>query len=310
MKKSGISILLAVITLAVAGCQQNQIKPAGEVFLPPAAAGGGMVTIDNLAQQLGMKVAERAGSYYTLKNSGNTVLIFTFPDGQYFVNGKAIGQVGPVQESNGRFLVSQSLVSRIRSAMNAYAPPPQAQYPARKNLTGCIVIDAGHGGKDPGAIGRNGAYEKSINLAIAKDLKNLLEQRGLTVVMTRSSDRFVDLDERADIANRNNARLFVSIHSNARDDSSMRGFTVYVSRSPSSRSETVAESILRSMSGTGLENQGMGRADYRVLVGTKCPAVLVEVGYLSNSREASLLSSSGFQNRTAQAIDDGICDAL
>jgi N-acetylmuramoyl-L-alanine amidase len=128
--------------------------------------------------------------------------------------------------------------------------------------------------------------------------------------MTRSSDRFVDLDERADIANRNNAKLFVSIHSNARDDSSMRGFTVYVSRSPSNRSETVAESILRSMSGTGLENQGIGRADYRVLVGTRCPAVLVEVGYLSNSREASLLSSSSFQSRIAQAIADGVCDAF
>ncbi|MCX5635298.1 MAG: N-acetylmuramoyl-L-alanine amidase [Planctomycetota bacterium] len=309
MKKSGISILLAVITLAVAGCQQTQVKPSGEVFLPPAAAGG-MVTIEDLARQLGLKVAEKDSTYYTLKNSGNTVLIFTFPNGQYFVNGKVIGQVGRVEESNGRVLVSQFLVSQIRSAMNAYAPLPPTQYPARKNLAGCVVIDAGHGGKDPGAIGRNGAYEKSINLAIAKNLKNLLEQRGLTVVMTRSSDRFVDLDERADIANRNNAKLFVSIHSNARDDSSMRGFTVYVSRSPSGRSETVAESILRSMSGTGLENQGMGRADYRVLVGTRCPAVLVEVGYLSNSHEASLLIGSGFQNRIAQAIADGICDAF
>jgi len=64
------------------------------------------------------------------------------------------------------------------------------------------------------------------------------------------------------------------------------------------------------MSGTGLENQGIGRADYRVLVGTRCPAVLVEVGYLSNSREASLLSSSSFQSRIAQAIADGICDAF
>jgi hypothetical protein len=96
MKKSGISILLAVITLAVAGCQQTQVKPAGEVFLPPAAAGG-MISIDDLAQRLGLKVAERDSSYYTLKNSNNTVLIFTFPDGQYFVNGKALGQVGPVQ---------------------------------------------------------------------------------------------------------------------------------------------------------------------------------------------------------------------
>ncbi len=306
--KSALPVLLILIALAVAGCQQTEQKPQGEVLLPPPAAGG-MVSIDDLAGRLDLRIAERESSYYSLKNSANTVLIFTFSDGQYFVNGKALGPVGPVETSNGKIYVSESLLSRIRSAMKVYAPAAP-QYPAKKNLSGCVVIDAGHGGKDPGAIGRNGAYEKSVNLAIAKDLKNILQQRGLSVVMTRSSDKFVDLDERADIANRNDARLFVSIHSNARDDSSMRGYTVYVSRSSSGRSETLAESIIRSMSGTGLADQGMGRADYRVLVGTKCPAVLVEVGYLSNSREASMLASSSFQNRIAEAIADGIYSTL
>ena len=90
-----------------------------------------------------------------------------------------------------------------------------------------VVIDAGHGGNDPGAIGRTGLREKDVNLDIAKRVAGLLKKEGIEIIMTRSSDRFIPLGSRVDVANRMGADLFISIHSNANRVRSMNGFEVY-----------------------------------------------------------------------------------
>jgi len=90
-----------------------------------------------------------------------------------------------------------------------------------------VVIDAGHGGNDPGAIGKNGLKEKDVNLDIAKKLSNLLRQEGVETVLTRTNDRFIPLSTRVNIANRSGADLFISIHSNANRSRSLSGFEVY-----------------------------------------------------------------------------------
>ncbi|MDP2927419.1 MAG: N-acetylmuramoyl-L-alanine amidase [Candidatus Omnitrophota bacterium] len=90
-----------------------------------------------------------------------------------------------------------------------------------------VVIDAGHGGNDPGAIGRNGLKEKDVNLDIAKRLSSFLRVEGVQVVLTRSTDKFVSLSTRVSIANRSGADLFISIHSNANRSRSLCGFEVY-----------------------------------------------------------------------------------
>jgi N-acetylmuramoyl-L-alanine amidase len=90
-----------------------------------------------------------------------------------------------------------------------------------------IVIDAGHGGKDPGTIGKRGLREKDVNLDIAKRLSRLLRSDGVEVIMTRSTDTFVSLERRVDIANNSRADLFISIHSNANRVRRLNGFEVY-----------------------------------------------------------------------------------
>lgn len=90
-----------------------------------------------------------------------------------------------------------------------------------------VVIDPGHGGNDPGAIGRNGLKEKEVNLDIAKRLSSLLRAEGVQTVLTRSSDRFIPLSSRVSIANKSGADLFISIHSNAARARSLSGFEVY-----------------------------------------------------------------------------------
>jgi len=233
-------------------------------------------------------------------------MIFTVSGGQVYVNTKPVTTVGIVERTGGLTYVSKSLVSGIRSAMQSTAAA--APRPRFRRSSGTVVIDAGHGGKDPGATSVLGFYEKGINLSVAHKVAGLLSQRGLRVKMTRTSDYFVELEDRAAIANNLNADLFVSIHSDSFPKSTRRGFTVYIARSASSSSRRAASAIARSMSGTGLNSFGVQTAGYYVLTGTRGPAVLVEMGYLSNRREAALLRSSSFQNRLAQAVADGISD--
>jgi N-acetylmuramoyl-L-alanine amidase len=171
-----------------------------------------------------------------------------------------------------------------------------------------IVVDPGHGGKDPGTISRAGLMEKTITLPVAKDLARLLREDGFQVAMTRQSDVFIELDERGAIANRFGADLFVSIHADACPDPFMRGFTVYTSRGPSAGSRGVAEAVAGALQTTNIEGLGMRQANYRVLVVADCPAILVELGYLSNGLDAEMLADHAVQAQLARAIADGIGD--
>ena len=124
--------------------------------------------------------------------------------------------------------------------------------------------------------------------------------------MTRTDDYFVELEDRAAIANNIDADLFVSIHADSFPKNTRRGFTVYIANGASSSSRRAANAIARSMSGTGLNSFGVDTANYHVLTDTRGPAVLVELGYLSNRSEAALLRSTSFQDRLAQTVADGI----
>jgi N-acetylmuramoyl-L-alanine amidase len=128
--------------------------------------------------------------------------------------------------------------------------------------------------------------------------------------MTRNSDTFIELNDRADIANRANADLFVSIHCDSHPKSSQNGYTLYVARSASWASKKTAAAIEQAIGQTGLASVGIRSQDFRVLVRTSCPAVLVECGYLTNPSEAAMLYESNFQDRIARAIANGIVNSL
>ncbi len=295
----------------VGSCQHPS---SGPVIEDQSAAGPETITVSQLARALGLRVSESKPTHVTLKNSSNTVMIFTVNGGKVYVNSKPVTTVGTVERISGLTHVSRSLISTIRSAMRitttATAATTASYSPSIRpvRLSGTVVIDAGHGGKDPGARSVLGFHEKGINLSVARQVAGLLERRGLRVKMTRTSDYFLELEDRAAIANNLRADLFVSIHSDSFPKSSRRGYTVYVAKAASSSSRRAARAIVSSMSGTGLNSFGVQTANYTVLTATRGPAVLIEMGYLSNRREASLLRSSSFQNRLAHAIADGIAD--
>ena len=166
-----------------------------------------------------------------------------------------------------------------------------------------VIIDAGHGGKDKGAYW-GGVRESALNLAVANDLELLFKRRGIRTVMTRRSDVFVSLGSRVAIANRYRSAVFVSIHFNASRDTRIRGAeTFYWGASGG----VIAGAIQRRLAPRlGLVNRGIRRHGYTVLVGTRCPAVLVECGFISNPAERGRCSTRWYQQTAARAIYDGL----
>lgn len=169
-----------------------------------------------------------------------------------------------------------------------------------------IVIDPGHGGKDPGAVSPTGLQEKDVNLNVAREVASQLSDRGVDVTLVRDDDTFVELNERAALANQKEADLFVSIHADSSKNSNAAGYTVYMRRGGSRKNRSLAEAVIEGMGATGMENRGVREADYRVLDRTRCPAILVELGFLSNRGEAKKLGDRNRQNEMAEYIVRGI----
>ena len=191
--------------------------------------------------------------------------------------------------------------------------PKTPTYSNSKPLSGkVIVIDPGHGGKDPGAgqYGFSKMPEKEINLDIAKKLAEQLSSKGAKVVMTRTTDVFIELNDRAAFAERYNADLLVSIHADAHNQSSISGPSVYVARNALYKSQQIARDIVKHFDQNGVQPRGMRQSDFRVLVKHSKPAVLVECGYLTNPTEAKRLNANWYRAKIAQTIASGISSGM
>ncbi|MDR7855041.1 N-acetylmuramoyl-L-alanine amidase [Tissierella sp.] len=177
-----------------------------------------------------------------------------------------------------------------------------------------IVIDPGHGGIDSGAVSINERYEKDINLDISKKLYERLRLIGYKVILTRDTDEYVDNKERANLANKKAARIFLSIHCNSLENSnSTNGIQVLYypyreSNIDDPQNEILAQNVLEKMLlNTGVDNKGIvAREDLLVLNQTNMPAIIVECGFLSNTNEANLLLTDEYQDKIVDGIVDGL----
>ncbi len=174
--------------------------------------------------------------------------------------------------------------------------------------SGPVCIDPGHGGRDTGTVGSDGAVEKEIALDVARRVQQGLEAAGAPVVMTRTDDVFVTLARRAAICNEAHAGLFVSIHVNGYHTPDAHGFEVYYLGDGSlPEAGRAAEAVRRALGETlDTRDRGVRQADFSVLSATHCPAVLVEVGYLSNPDERDQLMRDAYRQAIADAIVAGI----
>jgi len=226
-------------------------------------------------------------------------------------------------------------------------PPTQEDLQLQRRVPKMrIVVDAGHGGRDRGTVGRDGLLEKDLVLEIGQRLGKLIEGRlGMEVIYTRQDDSYISLDERASIANRAQADLFVSVHANYSDLSSARGVETYythffmvpaskdvdmrpgaggarngatASLSPADlqeraeQSRRLAESVQRSLYGIlspqnpGLRDRGIREASFVVLTESAMPGILAEVSFVSSPTDEKKLRSDGYREQVAEALYKGI----
>jgi len=194
-----------------------------------------------------------------------------------------------------------------------------------------IVLDPGHGGKDPGAQNRSVRInEKNTALDVAKRLHRILSASGYDVVLTRDNDRFIPLPERAAFANQRRADLFISLHFNAAGDRSVRGVETFVFtplNQPSTGRARLHSSDRRTYAGNradawnalvgyytqkavveklSAKDRGLKRARFTVLRDLQMPGMLVEGGFLSNTTDARNIGSGGYRQRLAEAIAQGV----
>jgi N-acetylmuramoyl-L-alanine amidase len=217
-------------------------------------------------------------------------MVFLLAYGGIYLYGRVSGKENPLQDVGNFF-------DREGNADTEYAGY-------------VVILDAGHGGSDQGTSYED-ILEKDINLAVTLKVKDLLELHGAEVILTRRGDEHVGLDERTGLANQSGADLFVSIHCNFYEkDSAVSGLECYYYTDASS-GKTYAEDIFQEISDLGNINvRTMMPEDYYVLRNTEAPAVLVELGYLSNETDRKNLVRESYQDTLAADLAQGILGSL
>ncbi|MDY5576204.1 MAG: N-acetylmuramoyl-L-alanine amidase CwlD [Lachnospiraceae bacterium] len=201
-------------------------------------------------------------------------------------------------------------------AMNAGSSQVTKEEKEEKKV---VLLDAGHGGVDPGKIAVTGVKEKDINLQIALKTEKLLKKAGYEVVMTRESDsglyeesdsnkKIADMKKRCLMAEESHADILVSIHQNSYQSEGVKGAQVFY-YSHSEEGKKLAEILQEKFKeNVDPENGRMAKANdsYYILLNVKCPAVIAECGFLSNYQEAELLEDEKYQEKVAKALTEGI----
>jgi N-acetylmuramoyl-L-alanine amidase len=203
------------------------------------------------------------------------------------------------------FTANKEEKSRALSAIPTAIPSKQQDLEEQPERVYKIVIDAGHGGKDPGAEGASGQREKHFTLSLSQKVYELLKQENMFEPhLTRTDDTFIELDERPDIANQMKADVFLSIHANTFKDKNVGGIeTFYRFDENIELAQTMHNQVVKAM---GFRDRGIRFEELKVLSLSKVPAILLEVGYLTNPAEEAVLLGEDGQDRAAQAIVDGL----
>ncbi|MBB6450383.1 N-acetylmuramoyl-L-alanine amidase [Geomicrobium halophilum] len=171
-----------------------------------------------------------------------------------------------------------------------------------------IVVDAGHGGHDPGAQG-NGLIEKNLVLDVSREFASRLEEAGANVIMTRDGDYFVTLGDRSRIANNANADLFISVHANAFSPSAHGAETFYNNTYSGRQSQQIATDLQnRIVQDTGMRDRRVDPANFAVIRNATMPSTLVELGFLTNASDAAIMRQSNYPGRAGEALYQGVLD--
>ncbi len=333
---SGLTVPGVIIRGPVARISTRSIRHRDTLYIPAAA----------VARAYGL-VLEREDGRSFVFGSDRLRLRLEAGSREVGLNGEVFTLEQPVDWREGTLIVPIYLaLVHLPARVSPDWIPPEPAAPGGIR----VILDPGHGGADPGAVGEGDLLEKDIVLEIARTARDLLEAEGYRVFLTREDDRFVSLRNRARMANRLRADLFVSIHANAAGNHQARGTETFYyapASDPWSRAVALLENAplrLEDKGGPGegglppANNPGDGRrsesiraaaavqnrlsaaarspdrgikaAEFYVLRHTRMPSILVETGFISNSQERARLADRRYREAVAEAIADGVRDYL
>lgn len=231
------------------------------------------------------------------------------------VNGQSIVQAGVFREQ-GKAIELQQILNRNNlqaTILPVQANEVQPQQPSpttnpsrnpmpipKSGIT--VVIDPGHGGGDPGAVGIGGLQEKEVTLAVSQQVVALLKQKGVNAILTRSGDQEVELEPRVAFAEQANANVFVSVHANSFDANrtDVSGIeTYYHAGDGQALARMIQTNLLQEL---GARDRGVKQANFYVIKYTDMPAALVEIGFVTGAEDAARLASATGRSKIAQAI--------
>jgi N-acetylmuramoyl-L-alanine amidase len=280
-------------------------------------SGSYRVTIPNARLTPGYQIPADSQRYMTVTTQGDDISIVVRR-----ADGVKVDIVRQYLDSRWVYLQPVSGTTRIATrppvevpitvprAANRPIPKQDTSPPVRVNNGRTLVmLDPGHGGRDPGAIGLGGLKEVDVIWPITKRVAEILERQGIAVKMTRTSDSFVGLDERVTMSREAGATLFVSIHANSIDNRpDVNGLELYHYNLGQSFAETVHNAVIDYVNKNGfyLNNRRVRSARFLVLRKSSIPAILVETGYLTSEAEAARLRRDDYQKVMAEGIAKGI----
>jgi N-acetylmuramoyl-L-alanine amidase len=309
------------------------------VAVPVDADNISYIIFNQLAQKYDLKYERDTLTGREIFSGNGYQIIASSGMSTILVNNKLTILEETLKPINGQLAISKKDFSKIDAILRETYT--ERRITKAKGLLKKVVIDPGHGGDFRGCKSKDGLLEKNINLDIAKRLRNLLEENGVQVVLTRTTDRSLssnlneDLLRRAEIANREQPDLFISVHCNWSNDSSVRGFEIYYSpekngfpslnnraigaESPSDKQTQkalshvlrdeytkktleISQMIKKQFRELPTDDRGLRKANFKVLKNTEVPAILVEVDFLSNKKSSQNLAKDSYRQEIAEKI--------
>ena len=330
-----------LMVMFIGGCAtvpRTTVPPTGEVPLP------------ELCQKYAMECTWDGISQTVTMSYKGTKMQALIGSGMVVVGNARLSLSGPIRRRKGIVMVPPDFE---RTVIGPTVSPLAGAPPELPKRIGRVIIDAGHGGKDPGAIGYKGAQEKDVDLDIAQRIRDGLVKAGVNVVMTRDKDEFITLPRRTEIASQEGTELFVSIHANSNHSHGAHGIEVYyvgalgaADRDDDQRqinekklcgslqmkpgaddvrkivlnllynhklssapgiADRIARRLAREM---GESYRGSKPNRYFVLRNTLVPAILIEVGFMSNPREGRRLGEASYRQEIADAVARSVLEYL
>lgn len=234
------------------------------------------------------------------------VMIFLMICGCLYLRDLFKGKKGEAHSQSNSVTVIDNKSDDLENKDETTGDLPDETGKNNENIT--IILDAGHGGNDIGTSSGT-VKEKAVTLSVVKKMKEILEERGATVILIRDSDKYLSLEQRVEIANQTPADLFISIHCNYYEkDSSIKGMECYYCEA-SSEGKRYAENILHAVQQNGgIATRNVKPETFWVITKTNAPAVLIELGYLSNSSDRKNLGNEDYQDQLASVLSESILD--